>query len=242
VIKIEGTHKVEFSFGNVYFQRNLRSKNLRIKIHPEKGVLVSIPGLCPESRALDFVKQKEEWIRKTLAKTSQVKNKTTLFNEDSVFSTRFHQLVIQQHARQVLRFEARHGKLLVCYPGTAQVDHPKIQEFIRQSILKTLHFEAREYLPKRTTELAQKTGLNYSGISLRNNKSRWGSCSGKNKISLNIHLMRLNNELIDYVILHELAHTKVKSHGKPFWQFLEGILPGAEKLDKRLNEYHLLYW
>jgi predicted metal-dependent hydrolase len=234
--------KVEFSFGDVYLQRNLRSGNLRIKIHPEKGILVSMPRLCSEAHALDFVKQKEDWIKKSLAKTSIVRNKSTFFNEGSDFSTRKHRLEIKKHARQVLRFEARHGILLVCYPETADVAHPKIQDFIRHAILSTMRFEAKEYLPARTIELAAKIGLKVGEVTVRNNKGRWGSCSGKNSISLNIHLMRLPHELIDYVIYHELAHIKVKSHGKPFWQFMESILPGAAKLDKKLNEYHLVYW
>ena len=105
-----------------------------------------------------------------------------------------------------------------------------------------MRFEAKKHLPKRTREVAEFLGLEVGNISVRNNKSRWGSCSGKNNISLNINLMRLPEELCDYVIYHELAHIKVKQHGKPFWSYLETLLPGAKKLDKKLNLYHLTYW
>jgi predicted metal-dependent hydrolase len=234
--------KVGFDFGEVLLERNPRSKNLKIKIHPEKGILVSIPSACTEAYALSFVKNKEAWIKKSLAKTVRVKNKNTLFTEMTGFNTKFHELSIRKHNRQSLRFEVRNGELIVFYPETADVADSRVQNFVRHALIQTMRFEAKDYLPKRTLELAEMVQLQVSDISVRNNKSRWGSCSGKNSISLNIHLMRLPAALIDYVILHELAHIKVKSHGKPFWQFLESLLPGAKVLDKKLNEYHLGYW
>lgn len=234
--------KVEFDFGEVLLERNPRSRNLKIKIHPEKGVLVSIPLACTEAYALSFVKTKEAWIKKSLTKTVRVKNKSTVFTESTLFNTRFHRLQLQKHPKLTLRFEVRNGLLTIFYPETADVTDNRVQNFVRHAILQTMRFEAKNYLPKRTVELANKHKLNVTDVSVRNNKTRWGSCSGKNSINFNIHLMRLPDPLIDYVILHELAHTKVKSHGKPFWQFLETLLPGAKLLDKKLNEYHLGYW
>ncbi|MBN2484684.1 MAG: M48 family metallopeptidase [Bacteroidales bacterium] len=234
--------KVEFGFGEVSLERNPRSRNLKIKIHPEKGVLVTMPALCTEAYALTFVKNKEAWIRKCLAKTSQVINRITVFNEFTEFSTKFHKLNVQKHNRPALKYEARQGRLTVFYPDFADTSDPKIQHFIRHAIVQTIRFEALNYLPKRTKELAAIFNLEVSGVKVRNNKTRWGSCSGKNSINLNIHLMRLPDRLIDYVILHELAHTRVKSHGKPFWQFLETLLPYARLFDKELNSYHLGYW
>jgi predicted metal-dependent hydrolase len=234
--------KVEFDFGEVLLERNARSRNLKIKIHPEKGVLVSIPFACTEAYALSFVKSKEAWIKKSLAKTIRVKNQNTLFTGSTSFNTRFHRLFIQKHPKQTLRFEVRNGELIAFYPETADVTDSRVQNFVRHAIVQTMRFEAKSYLPKRTLELANQHKLEVTDIRVRNNKTRWGSCSGKNSINLNIHLMRLPDPLIDYVILHELAHTKVKSHGIPFWQFLETLLPGAKRLDKKLNEYHLGYW
>jgi predicted metal-dependent hydrolase len=234
--------KVEFDFGEVLLQRNPRSRNLKIRIHPEKGIMVSIPSACSEAYALSFVKTKEDWIKKSLAKTTRVKNKSTVFTESTDFITHFHRLSLLKHPKLTLRFEVKNGVLTVYYPETADVTDSRVQDFVRHAILQTMRFEAKSYLPKRTLELANKVNLEVSNITVRNNKTRWGSCSGRNSISLNIHLMRLPSPLIDYFILHELAHIKVKSHGKPFWQFLESLLPGAKILDKKLNEYHLGYW
>ncbi len=98
--------------------------------------------------------------------------------------------------------------------------------------------EARDYLPARVHELALRNNFHYSKVSLRNNRSRWGSCSHKNNISLNIRLMRLPGHLTDYVILHELVHTVHKNHGKEFWSLLEKITGNARGLDRELSQNH----
>ena len=90
----------------------------------------------------------------------------------------------------------------------------------------------------RLGQLAAEYGFTYNKVSVRNLKSRWGSCSEKNNISLNVKLARLPQKLVDYLILHELTHTRVKSHGKAFWGCLEALIPGAKELDSRLKKYN----
>ena len=96
-------------------------------------------------------------------------------------------------------------------------------------------------LINRCRFLAKEYGfLNKIGrISIRNQKTLWGSCSSQNNISLNIKLSFLRQELIDYVILHELTHIKHKNHSKKFWQALENICRNAKFLDRQLNLYQL---
>mgnify|MGYP001815618939 CR=1 FL=1 len=101
---------------------------------------------------------------------------------------------------------------------------------------------ACKQLVNRLNYLAQKHGFTYNRVFIRNQKTRWGSCSGKNNINLNINLVRLPDELMDYTILHELVHTRVKNHGQQFWAQLERLLGDARKLDRALNDYnHLLF-
>ena len=74
---------------------------------------------------------------------------------------------------------------------------------------------------------------------IKNAKTRWGSCSSINNINLNLHLMRLSDELIDYVILHELVHTKIKNHQKEFWDLLNIVSGDAKGLDRELKKYYI---
>ena len=97
--------------------------------------------------------------------------------------------------------------------------------------------EARKILIKRIDELAKVHGLSYNRVFIRNQKTRWGSCSSKNNISLNIKLVRLPERLTDYVIIHELVHTRIKSHNKKYYAALEQIVNDRKSLDQELKKY-----
>jgi len=97
--------------------------------------------------------------------------------------------------------------------------------------------EARKILVKRIDELAKAHGFRYNRIFIRNQKTRWGSCSSKNNISLNIKLVRLPERLTDYVIIHELVHTRIKSHNKKYYAALEQIVNDRKSLDQELKKY-----
>jgi predicted metal-dependent hydrolase len=93
------------------------------------------------------------------------------------------------------------------------------------------------YLISRCLELAKIHNFTIKKITLRQQKTIWGSCSYKNNISLNSNLVFLNNHLIDYVILHELTHIKIKNHSKKFWALLEKILPNYKILNRQLRSF-----
>jgi predicted metal-dependent hydrolase len=96
---------------------------------------------------------------------------------------------------------------------------------------------ARARIVRRLQELSEHYDLPYERVMVRSQKTRWGSCSGRNTISLNIKLARLPEELMDYVILHELVHTRIKGHGKRFWSRLDTLTGEARKLSKELRRY-----
>ena len=98
---------------------------------------------------------------------------------------------------------------------------------------------AREELTKRLAELAKLHNFSYNRVTIRNQKSRWGSCSANNNISLNIKLMALPDDLRDYVLLHELLHTIIKNHSPAFWAELGLLVPGAWEKKKQLRTYPL---
>ena len=100
--------------------------------------------------------------------------------------------------------------------------------------------QARNVLAGRLNFLAQKYEFSYNRVFIRNQKTRWGSCSGVNNINLNVNLMRLPRELVDYVLLHELVHTKIKNHSRDFWRELDKYTGGkARELARRMKEFHI---
>jgi predicted metal-dependent hydrolase len=98
---------------------------------------------------------------------------------------------------------------------------------------------AKKKLVGRLNELCNRHGFTYNRVFLKNQKTRWGSCSEKNNINLNIKLVRLPDEMIDYVLMHELVHTRIKNHTSEFWQALERLVGDAKAKSKKLREYKI---
>jgi hypothetical protein len=99
--------------------------------------------------------------------------------------------------------------------------------------------EARRLLAERVRELARVHGFVYNKVFVKNQRTLWGSCSTKNNINLNINLLRLPEDLRDYVILHELLHTRHRNHSKAFWADMDCLVGDGKKFQKRLRKYRL---
>jgi len=99
--------------------------------------------------------------------------------------------------------------------------------------------QARKMLVERLNELARQHNFTYNRVFVKNQKTRWGSCSGVNNINLNVNLIHLPGELRDYVILHELVHTRHKNHSKAFWRALDRLVGDGRQLQRQLRQYRL---
>jgi hypothetical protein len=223
--------------GTVVFVKNKQTKNLRITVNRTKGVKVTIPRNVPLNYALGFVEQKKGWIQKSILKFKASTPPPTVFRPGSGFSTRFHSMNFICNPHSTFKIKVAKGFIDVLYPSEEVLLSDEGQKLIHKGIEFALRKEAKNYLPLRTDILAKKLNLNYSNVRVKNMKSRWGSCSSTNNINLNIHLMRLPEHLIDYVIIHELVHTIHKNHGKLFWQALDKLTGNAKLLAKEMKEY-----
>jgi predicted metal-dependent hydrolase len=108
-------------------------------------------------------------------------------------------------------------------------------------LTKSASPEDKLRIKKQVEHLADKYGFSFSKITLRNMSTRWGSCTAKNNISLNIGLVALTDELRDYIILHELVHTKIKNHSKEFWNELGNFIHNPKELNRKLSQNYGLY-
>jgi predicted metal-dependent hydrolase len=112
-----------------------------------------------------------------------------------------------------------------------------VQAAARKASIRALRSEATLLLPPRLAELAQRHGFSYGEVSVKPLKTRWGSCDQAGNITLNIFLMQLPWHLIDYVLLHELTHTRIMRHGPPFWEAMEHLLPNVTAIRKEMREH-----
>jgi len=223
----------------IKLKKSFKAKNISIKIKPFEGVLVTVPMLVSFKLAEDFVKTKIKWINKNINKVQKQEQSYTFFSANNSFKTRSHLINITstELSKNTVHIENTNVKVLIS--KKLSVSSEENQLYIRNIILEIWRKEAKEYLPRRVKALAIDHNFNYQKLTIKNTKSRWGSCSFDNNINLSLHLMRISNELIDYVILHELVHTKVKNHSSKFWQTLEKHCPNSKILDKELKKYSL---
>lgn len=113
-------------------------------------------------------------------------------------------------------------------------EHPELQ--LTSEELHKLAQQARDYIPKRVEYYAPLVGVDYGRITIRNQRTRWGSCSSKGNLNFNCLLMLAPEEILDYIVVHELCHRKQMNHSKAFWAEVEKILPDYKNCEKWLKE------
>ncbi len=222
---------VQFSrIGTVTFSKNKRSKNIKISVKPNKTVLVSFPFFVRTSEAVNFLLQNEDWIKQQQSKFQVRKPKYTANTE---IKTKLHNVVFLKGAGKKAESKDSTVEITVDDFGSEPSEM-----FIENILTEIYRFEAKVLLPRRIREIAEYHGFKYQKITIRNNKRNWGSCSSKNNISLNLQMMKLPDELIDYILMHELVHTKIKNHGPKFWDELNRLSGGrARDLAKQIKQY-----
>ena len=130
------------------------------------------------------------------------------------------------------------GKTQIICPQKTDFSKKEIQDWLHKVIEEILRKQARSYLPIRLQQLSKNHDLPFNNISIKGNHSNWGSCTSKKKINLSYFLMLLPSHLIDYVLLHELCHTREMNHGEHFWTLLNTLTNGkAQSLRKELRKY-----
>lgn len=222
------------NIGQVSLTINERSRRIRLSVKSDGEIVVTMPPGAQVKDAIRFVESKMDWILKQQSRTQAG---LTLFAPESCFKTKFHQLAITKGNTDRVYNRVGNGVIQIFIPDKVNHELPKVQEFIKNTLIDVMRWEAKLYLPKRLNELAEKHGFKYQDVSIKNTKTRWGSCSFTNNINLNLHLMRVPEHLIDYVLIHELSHTVVKNHGEKFWLLLEHCYPNSRKADKEMNNY-----
>lgn len=225
--------------GSVRFVKSERAKHVNITVKSFQNVKVSVPVRVSFAEAERVVKDKLSWIRKHQERMGEVEKEVLIFNESMEFSTKHHRLIINKTNSDEVTANISGGKINVFYPKHLDVGHRSVQHFIRRVIEEALRMEAKYYIPAKVKELGIKYGFTHNKVFIKNVKSRWGSCSKKGNLNFSLHIMCLPDELIDYLILHELAHTVEHNHSKKYWAVLDNIYGDAKALDKKLEQYRI---
>lgn len=203
---------------NINYQllrQNRRSMSLQIS--EEGGLIVKAPKWLPQFEIARFVKSKESWIEKNLSKVAVRNQKTpkhTYQNGDQFYYLgKQYPLIIDPKANKKIAFRQ------------AFITRENDAAEVKKLMLKWYKTTAKDLMDVRLMIVAQQNGFSYSKYRITSARTRWGSCSGQNVISLNWKLIMMPSEILDYVIVHELCHTVQHNHSNKFWDLVATITP-----------------
>lgn len=204
---------VDEEFGEITVRRNPRSGGIKISVAPNGSLRVSSSKYTPLIFIKRSINSSRESIRKLIANSH-----VSSYYEHGQRIGKEHLLLVKPASKLSV---VRDGSvILVRLPDSQLITEQPVQQQIRTQAIKALRKEANRHLPKRLQYQASRMDCNYTKLRFSHASTRWGSCSSNGTISLNIALMKLPYELIDYVIIHELAHTKHLNHSSEFWQYV----------------------
>ena len=225
--------------GEITVNPSIRARRLSISVRPGGEVRLTIPRRMSAQEALRFLEEKRDWVLRARARMAERCRPQLIVPP---YATRTHRLSLEPVAGTEMRVRVSDGRIGVRYPSELTPEDDRVQEAIRRGIEEAWRIEAKAYLPGRVSELARQTGLRCGRVTIRNARTRWGSCSVNNDISLSLHLMKLPDPLIDYIILHELCHTRHKNHGPRFHALLDKVCQGRHLVLRRQLKAYSTRW
>jgi predicted metal-dependent hydrolase len=211
-------------------RRSLKAKYLRINLQWGMPIEVVYPKNSNAKQAYQFLLSQQPWIEKNdYYINSLVNQRHELPSTIELPCLNFKKkLIIQKEAsRQRVTLQQTNESLILKGPSV-EVEEGVL--CLRRWLKKT----AVNQLEPILHELAEQHNLPFKSVTWRCQKTRWGSCSGQQRINLNIKILFLNSEEARYVMLHELCHTRYLDHGKQFWALLNKVCPQAQMIDQRL--------
>ncbi len=200
-------------FGAITVRKSPRATQVRLTVAPNGSLRASMPPYAPLFLLKRLIKTSRDELREMLRKARPNHTYT-----DGQQIGKSHTLVVQ--AAQSVAIKRTGLQIHVQLPPHKTLADPDVDTKLRDVITAALRVEAKSYLPKRLKYLAELHGFTYKTVRFSHASSRWGSCSSTGTISLNIALMKLPFQLIDYVLIHELAHTKHMNHSADFWKLV----------------------
>lgn len=201
-------------FGKITIRRSARASQVKLRVAPDGTLRASLPLYAPTFLVKRLLKSSRAELRELL---SQSQPSVQYYSGMQIGKS--HTLLIEPAS--VFTVSRRGQQIIVRLPGDMSLSETGVNRAVRDAVIAALRVEAKSYLPKRLAFLANKHGFSYTKVRFSHASGRWGSCSSNGTISLNIALMKLPFELIDYVIIHELAHTRHMNHSSVFWQLVE---------------------
>lgn len=223
-------------FGKIHFvvRRSARNITMRVK---EDGLHVTTPSYRSITALLEAIAPFRERLRNVC---SEVKPKP--FDLNFSIEAECFRLKLETSPLKNFTVSMRDETVVIACPAHADFTTDRVQTLVKNAVMRAMRKKAEEYLPPLVQYWSSLFDLPYNKVTISKARSRWGSCSSKRDISLSFYLMLLPAHLMDYVILHELAHTREMNHGPEFWELLNQLTDGkALALRKELRMHRPVF-
>lgn len=210
------------------------SRTIRLHVDPEKGLVVSAPKYAPIIAIENFIIQKKFWITRHLEESKKIIQKKQIADGTPVTILGDPKFIIVKEHQLKRPYIAEKSQEIIVYA-------PQNQTIIKKTLEEYLRKKFKVHLTKRLKELSQTMDTHYGTVTIRAQKSRWGSCSYRNNLNFNWKLIFFPLEVIDYVIMHELTHTVHHNHSEKFYEMLADYCPDYKTLRKNLHSTKTLF-
>lgn len=207
-------------FGTIVVRTVRNARAIRIRVAPNGRLSVTAPPYTPKFMIKRFINTSRDELRQL----KESEQPDTVYDHGTQIG-KSHTLLVKRGDHRTPRITVDGQQVILQLHDDTDVTSADVQQRIRDTVIKLLRVEAKHYLPRRLKFLADQGGYHYERVRFTHASSRWGSCSSTGTISLNIALMKLPTELIDYVLVHELAHTVQMNHSPAFWTEVARLEP-----------------
>ncbi len=217
--------------GVVKVSKKSGMRSLRMRLSANGQIMVSVPSLTPKYLVERFIKDRQDWILKNRPKSSNqiYRNGCQTLSGIQIF-------ISVGSGRNSSRLLS--NKIYFKLNQKYSINSQTCQNYIESKVTEAMKTQAENVLLPRLLELSIRFNHRFNQAHVKKVYSRWGSCDSAQNINLNIYLVQLPQILQDYVIIHELAHTKHMNHGNAFWSDVSEMMPSYKLYRKMLKNYH----
>lgn len=211
---------------DLLFVRSIRARNYRLTLRRDGVGVATIPARGSEREARRFVEEHQDWLDRARSRQASKPRDATVWTPGTH--------VLWRGAMTEIRPACDGARPAVCL-GAEVFRVPGLQGDLRPTLEAHFLRRGKIELSARTWELSAETNVNVRQVTVRNQRSRWGSCSVGGTISLNWRLVRTPDTVRDYIIYHELMHLREMNHSERFWKLVAGVCPGWEDAERWLK-------
>lgn len=226
-----GKHIELAGVGRIALSKRKGAKTIRLSVTSNGQVRVTMPYWVPYEAGAQFARSRAEWLQ------AQLEKHTTVLQNGQLIGKMHHLVLTPSADASKVTSRVTHAEVRVAYPRDLQRDDPLVQDAAAKAGIRAMRNEAELLLPSRLKGLAMMHGFEYNSVQVKQLRGRWGSCDAHQNIVLNLFLMQLPWDLIDYVLIHELTHTEILRHGPDFWNAMQRVLPEAKAMRAEMRSY-----